>query len=190
MKHLSLVAACAASMALQSGLQAVRAEAAASAVAVGGRLFYEIVVTAPGTRSQGWHGVLYGEDGREMVVPEGETVSTALGSFTNVPCEHMWSTCGLIHEDMIEWMKAHQANVILDSKPWSYVIDVDAEGTKSEGWTGLLTHGGEEVLPLSGRTLTPMGPFVVQGSGTDPWGVNGWYPESWSNVAGGGPSRP
>ena len=61
-----------------------------------GRLFYEIVVTDPGTRSQGWHGVLYDADGNPIEAAPGQTVSLAgqflydVGEFVNVACENPW----------------------------------------------------------------------------------------------------
>ena len=60
------------------------------------RLVYEIVVTEPGTRSQGWHGVLYDPAGNPIVATPGETVTMPIGEFIDVPCSAPWDICGVI----------------------------------------------------------------------------------------------
>ena len=163
-----------------------------SAHARGDRLVYQIEVTAPGSRSQGWHGTLYGRNGDAITIPPGETVTTPIGTFASVACTLPFRPCGMIRTDMIAWMKTHNGNVIMDSKSWAYRLYVTAEGTRSEGWRGELLHGGSAVdAPpgSSGRLLkpirapsesltTPMGPFSWQESHV-PWGRHGWFPVSW-----------
>jgi hypothetical protein len=109
------------------------------------RLVYEIVVTEPGTRSQGWHGVLYDPAGNPIVATPGETVTTPIGEFIDVPCSARWDICGMIRADMVD----QRTNDIIDSKPWLYRIYVDAEGSRSELWTGILLHDGMEIPPNS-----------------------------------------
>jgi hypothetical protein len=144
-----------------------------------GRVFYEMILTAPGTRSQGWHGVLYARDGNPIDVAPGQTVTTPLGEFVNVACIHLWDACGLIRTDMAEWMKSHQANIIMDSKPWLYRMYVSAEGSKSEVWTSRLTHDGAEIFPDMTPMDTPMGPFRTGGPMAFGWAQAGWFPASW-----------
>jgi hypothetical protein len=151
---------------------------AAQAIAPG-RLIYEIVVTAPGSRSQGWHGVLYDTSNNPIEPAVGQTVTTALGEFVNVPCNHLWDACGMIRKDMVEWMTAHQANVIMDSKPWLYRMYVSAEGSKSEVWTSRLLHDGAEIFPDLKPIDTPMGPFRTGAPMTIGWAHAGWFPASW-----------
>lgn len=150
----------------------------ANAVAPG-RLFYEIAVSAPGTRSQGWQGVLYDAGGNPVDAPAGQTITTALGVFIKVPCVHLWDACGMIRTDMAEWMKTHQANIIVDAKPWLYRMYVSAEGSRSEVWRSRLLHDGQEIFPLEDAVETPMGPFRTGGPMASGWAQAGWFPSSW-----------
>ncbi len=150
----------------------------ASAADEPGRLAYAIVVTNPGTRSQGWLGTLYGPDGAAMVVDAGKTVETPAGTFVSVTCRELWVPCGMIEQRMVEWLKADPGNAILDGEDWSYRLYVGAEGSKSEAWTGQIVHAGALVEQGLGKTGTPMGPFVWIDS-PYAWGEHGWFPESW-----------
>jgi hypothetical protein len=142
-----------------------------------GRLAYEIIVTNPGTRSQGWTGTLYGTDGAAMVVDPGKTVETPVGTFVSVACRELWVPCGMIEQRMADWMKTNPGNAILDGEDWSYRLYVGAEGSKSEAWTGQIVHAGTLVDRGSGKTDTPMGPFVWVDS-PYAWGEHGWLPMS------------
>lgn len=145
----------------------------------GARLFYEIVVTAPGTRSQGWHGTLFHRDGSAYALPAMMSVNTNAGVFAGVACAMPWAPCGAIHADQLAWMKTHGGNVVMDRGAWSFRLYAVAECSRSEGWRGELLHNGRPV-PLSGkRVRTPMGPFVRKAS-PHLWGQNGWFPASWS----------
>lgn len=142
------------------------------------RLVYEIVVTDPGTRNQGWHGTLYDENGNAVTVETGQNIDTRIGTFVSVACVHPWSTCGMIHTDMLTWMKTNDANAILDRKPWFYSLFVLAEGTRSEGWQGDLRHGTANVTNESKPVATPMGRFYWKDR-ANLWDRAGWYHESW-----------
>ncbi len=151
----------------------------AAAAEVPGRLAYEIVVTNPGTRSQGWIGTLHDMDGAAMVVDPGKTVETPVGTFVSVACRELWVPCGMIEQRMAEWMKTNTGNAILDGEDWSYRLHVGAEGSKSEAWTGQIVHAGILVDQGPGKTDTPMGPFVWVDS-PYAWGQHGWFPTSWT----------
>lgn len=143
------------------------------------RVFYEITVTAPGTRSQGWRGVLYDRNGVALVRAPGETIATNAGVFVNVSCDQPWKPCGFIEVDMQRWMQANGGgNAILDNKRWVYRLYVVAQCTRSEGWRGLLQHGGRAVARGGGRVDTPMGPFVWK-TGSHMWDSRGWFHEAW-----------
>lgn len=168
-----------------AALGATLMPAAAQAVPPG-RLIYEIVVTAPGTRSQGWQATLYDPAGDPIDAGPGQTVATPLGEFVSVPCNFPWDACGMIRTDMAEWMKTQQANVIMDSGPWIYRMYVDGEGSSSEVWTSTLLHVDAEIPtnpdgnPLTGSEIdTPMGPFRTGSSTAFGWAQAGWFPLSW-----------
>lgn len=145
----------------------------------GERLIYEIVVTHPGTRSQGWNGSLFGLDGKALAVATGERVETPIGGFVAVACRELWVPCGMIHEKTLAWMKDGPGNVILDGEPWRYRLFVSAEGTKSEGWRGEIVHAGAAVEPVDKPAETPMGSFVRIES-PHAWGWHGWLHQSWT----------
>jgi hypothetical protein len=145
------------------------------------RLFYEITVTAPGTRSQGWHGTLFDRDGSALTAKPGDSVATNAGTFVAVACDHLWTPCGHIHEDLLAWMKTNAGNVIMDRKPWVYRLYVRAECSRSEGWRGELIHGGR-IIARGKRARTPMGPFVWH-KGRYLWDQVGWLHVAWPKAA-------
>ncbi len=158
---------------------ALMATLALSQIAQAGeRLFYQIEVTNPGTKSQGWTGTLYDQNGSAMEVPAGQTVSTGAGSFESVNCQLLFIPCGMIHTRMVAWMKTHNGNVLMDSN-WTYRLYVIAEGSRSEGWRGELLNDGQSVQPPPETASTPMGPFQWSDS-AQMWGDHGWFPVSWS----------
>jgi hypothetical protein len=142
------------------------------------KLVYEIVVTAPGTRSQGWKGTVYDLSGKPLEIAVGETVKTRFGEFKSVACTHIWSTCGLIRTEMVQWMKTHNANEIMDAQPWRYQLYVIAPNSKSEGYEGVLVHGPNEIGIEVPTVETPMGLFVSKGR-SHLWDRGGWYHMSW-----------
>ena len=144
------------------------------------RLVYVITVTKPGSKSQGWNGVLYDKQGKPMQVEPGQTVKTPVGTFISVAPTNAWTPCGMIHADMVRWMKTEQGNVIMDSEPWSYHLYVAREGSKSEGWRGEWRHGrGIIPAPESGKPVeTPTGPYVWR-ERANLWDPEGWFHVSW-----------
>lgn len=150
------------------------------------RLVYEIVVTNPGTKSQGWHGIFYGRDGQEVVPVPGKAVDTGLtgvGEFVSVPCIELWVPCGMIHTDTVKWLKEPGGEVLMnDPTPWVYKLYVTAEGTKSEGWWGELYQKNVPVDILDPQlkltVKSPMGPFRLEASGFA-WGLHGWFHAAW-----------
>jgi hypothetical protein len=142
------------------------------------RLFYQITVTNPGTRSQGWKGTLYDRGGQAIEVEPGKSVKTNAGEFVSVACKVLWVPCGLIQSDVANWMKTHAGNVVIDARRCEYRLHVSAEGSKSEGWRGELVWGDEIVAPHFERVLAPMGIFVWSENPAI-WGLHGWFHEAW-----------
>ncbi len=147
------------------------------------RLVYKITVTAPGKRSQGWHGTLCDKNGKPVQVEPGKTVKTNVGEFVSVAETTPETPYGMIHADMVRWMKTENGNVIMDSEPWEYRLYVVREGSKSEGWRGELRHSRGIIEGPSGDepVKTPMGPYAwVQSEHL--WGLHGWIHVSWSHA--------
>lgn len=142
------------------------------------RLFYEITVTAPGTRSQGWRGVLYDPTGTPLSRPAGSTVETNAGPFVSVACDLPWVPCGFIHADQLRWMQTNGGNFILGRDAWTYRLTVTAPCTRSEGWRGELVRNGHVLRPAKRRISTPMGPFRHKTS-AHLWGQSGWFHTAW-----------
>lgn len=154
------------------------------------RLVYEITVTAPGTRSQGWHGTLYDKSGKPVQVEPGKTMTTNVGEFVSVAETTSETPYGMIHTDMVRWMTAENGNVIMDREPWEYRLYVAHEGSKSEGWRGELRHSRGIIAGPSGDepAKTPMGPYAwVQSEHL--WGLHGWIHVSWSRAKAAAPHK-
>lgn len=147
------------------------------------RLAYQITVIEPGKRSQNWQGVLYDASGKPMQVEPGKTVTTRFGEFLSVAPASPWTPFGMIHVDMVKWMKTHSGNVIMDDEPWAYRVIVEREGSRSEGWRGELLHGHSVIAaPTDDKPLaTPMGPYRWI-KRQQLWGPLGWFHVSWSNI--------
>lgn len=148
-----------------------------------GRLFYEMVVTNAGTRSQGWHGILYDADGRSVAANPGVPVETSIGVFEAHACLQPWTPCGFIRAGSLPQSPPPSA-VLNDPVGWGFRLFVSAEGTRSEGWRGELRHGTEVVPAIAGSAPvnTQMGRFVSLGSGDHLWGWHGWSPEAWQTA--------
>lgn len=144
-----------------------------------GRLAYEIVVTNPGTRSQGWRGTLFAADGSPLQIEPGGRLETPAGAFVSVACRELWVPCGMIEQRTVAWLKSTPGNAVMDGQAWSYRLYVSAEGTKSEGWTGELLHADLVIEQGSADMDTPMGPYVWLDS-PHPWGQHGWFHRSWT----------
>ena len=148
-----------------------------------GRLFYKIVETAPGSHSQGWHGILYNRGGKVRAIKPGEVVDTSpstgtllSGRFVGVACSsQLWKPCGAIPEVMLKSGTA--PNEILPEK-WSYKMYVSAEETKNVGTHGELWRNNKIVKPQSknAEVQTAMGVFFwIDNLGQ--FDSHGWYPK-------------
>jgi hypothetical protein len=131
------------------------------------RLSYDIVVTAPGTKNQGWHGTLYDENGTPIAVETGQTVMTEIGELQSVARESPWKPHGMI---------STAQEIVNEIMPdaWSYKFYKTGVGTRCPSWRGELKRGDAVLKPQGGEpTMTPMGPFV--------WieKPHGWVHKSW-----------
>jgi hypothetical protein len=153
-------------------------------------LVYDIIVTQPGTRSQGWHGLLYGDDTAldaqsetALAVPAGWRVITPLGTFVSVACLHAWSACGMIREDMAAWLATGPTFNTLGGEAWVFRVIRVIGPDGAEQWQGQLLRDGAAVLPTESPVATPMGPFIVGGQPVTGAVWSGWAPESWTAIA-------
>lgn len=146
-----------------------------------GRLIYQLVVTQPGTRSQGWLGTLYDETGAAIVAAPGARVETPAGNFENLPCTYLWSQCGFIRVGMLPVTAPSSPSALMENQAWVYRLYIHGEGSRSEGRTGVLEQGGNPVYPGGMRRVeTPLGVFVAIDNGGQLWGDAGWFPETWN----------
>lgn len=163
-----------------SGL-AVLAPRPAPAQAVDGRLIYQLEVTQPGTRSQGWLGTLYDEGGAAIAVAPGGLVETLVGNFENLPCTYLWSQCGFIRVGMLPVAPMSGFATLTEDQAWVYRLYLHGEGSRSEGLTGVLLQGGAQYFPNGARRVeTPLGVFLAVDNGGQLWGEAGWFPETWN----------
>lgn len=114
------------------------------------RVLYQIDVSAPGTRSQGWRGVLYGEDGAPIALAPGARIETTAGAFVGVACPYAWSTCGAVETRMHAWMQSHDHNINMRER-WTYRLQARGDALYGE----LLRDG--VALTSGDEVLTPMG---------------------------------
>ncbi len=133
------------------------------------RLVYQIVLTLPGSRSQGWHGVLYGRNGGPRVIPPGKRVETDIGTLVSVPPKTgwMWRPYGMVPA-------APGMRNDIAKAPWSYRLYQTGIGTACPAWRGELIRDGKPVpRPKPGASLrTPWGPFVWRKG-------RGWAHQAW-----------
>lgn len=141
------------------------------------RLLYEMELTAPGTRSQGWRGVLYGRNGFPVQLQHGQRADTPAGRFVGVRCEHPWSACGAIHEDMLAWMRTHEHNIQMGRERWSYRLT--ARGFYGDRLEGVLLRDGRSVAEAR-EARTPFGPFRwIDGRRGLTADRHGWFHRAW-----------
>jgi len=133
-----------------------------------GRLYYEMVVTNAGTRSQGWNGTLYDANGAAIDIAPGEAVETEIGTFVMHACTTPWTPCGLIR-DGAHSDTTMSVEVLTDSVPWTFSLFVVAEGSRSQGWRGELRHGDDSVAATGTAVDTAMGRFIPVGEGENLW---------------------
>jgi len=159
------------------------ATSVAPVVEVPTHLAYQLVVTQPGTKSQGWRGTLFDEAGVAMEVAPGERVATPLGSFVSIECVRLWDACGMIREDMAAWMQTGPAYNAMDGAAWVYSVWRDTALDGAVSWRGELARDGAAVAPESAPAETPMGPFVIAAGPVGGLAWTGWVHESWTAAA-------
>ncbi len=137
------------------------------------RLAYEIIETAPGSRSQGWHGVLYDQSGTAIEVEVGKTIMSDIGELTSVAQAEKWVPYGMIPTEMIRWMGSGGKGNVIMREAWSYRLYAIGEDTRCPSWRGELLRNGAIVAPSADGqpVLTAMGPFAN--------GPHGWVHTSW-----------
>ncbi len=147
------------------------------------RLFYEIVETSPGSKAQGWHGILYGKDGKPKEIspgpiafPKEKTGGFPFGKFVGVSAKPgmSWEPYGAIPEVLITQNSVE--NRVMRER-WSYKIIIMLEGSRSVGTRGELQCEGKDVKPDKKKpTVTiPMGKFAWE-ENSEISGPHGWYP--------------
>lgn len=143
----------------------------------GTRLLYEIHVTSPGTRSQGWRGTLFESNGAPIALAPGQRIDTPAGRFIGVRCELLWRPCGAIHEDMLAWMQGRDHNIQMGRDAWIY--RVYAHGFYGDRLSGELLRNGRPID--DGREVqTPMGPYRwIDDRTVITAGRRGWFHVSW-----------
>lgn len=170
-----------AGLAIFVGALATVAPGLALAQQVDGRMIYQLEVTQPGTRSQGWLGTLYDENGAAIAADPGAIVETAAGPFENLPCTYLWSQCGFIRVGMLPVAAPSSLAALTEDQAWVYRLYIHGEGSRSEGRTGVLEQGGTVVFPGGMRRVeTPLGVFIAVDNGGQLWGDAGWFPETWN----------
>lgn len=142
-----------------------------------GQVFYEMVVTAPGSRSQGVRGQLFDANGQPQPhVLTLEPVQTPIGAFDRIGCAHLWSVCGDLRRADGFFPGGPTNDPTVDGPT---LFRVSRAGTPPGlRFRGELLSNGRAV-PLAERIETPMGPFVAfegQFMGQD-W--SGWIPADW-----------
>jgi hypothetical protein len=146
------------------------------------RLYFATIETAAGSKSQGWHGILYAEDGVPVILAPGEDVETfettgglPFKRFVGVAAKEAWYPYGAIPDVLIQG--GNVANNVMDGW-WHYQIWVEAEGTRSAATSGVLILDGKVVRPDTPNTTikTAMGDFAWVENDTA-YGAHGWYPK-------------
>ncbi len=119
------------------------------------QLAYEITVTAPGSKSQGWHGTLYDKNGQPMKVKSGEKWSTDIGILVSVKYKQKHIPYGMISENQLKRIE----NILMDES-WSYKLYRTHTDSKCPSWRGELQRRNVVIKPDTGEQVqTPMGPF-------------------------------
>lgn len=147
--------------------------------------FYDVKVTAPGSRSQGVQGVLYDLDGVQLYadhfpLDDGvgpDPVQTPIGRFVWVRCTHPWSVCGYQRVGSGAQVSG------LTNQPMAIgmtELRITREKT-TIGWVyrGALFDKGRPINPAATRIDSPIGllrRFEGQFVGHS-W--SGWIPATW-----------
>jgi hypothetical protein len=137
------------------------------------RLVYEISMSYPGDRIQGWGGTLFRQDGTTLPVGSGMPMLTSFGRFVPMgPCPRPFRPCGFVEERM----SAAPSNKLMGPTPWLYSLHVRAECFREEKVRGELNRGGQKWVGVAGDMIeTPMGPFEWRAT----YSEEGWFPKLW-----------
>lgn len=134
------------------------------------QLTYEVVVTNPGTKSQGWHGILYDDNGQVVQVEAGKTVNTDIGELVGVaPVDGQpWKPYGAVPA-------TPGMENINQPDAWAYKLYKTGLGSRCPSWRGDLLRGAIVVKPHAGgeEVKTSLGPFIWLGTS------HGWAHKSW-----------
>lgn len=151
-------------------------------------LFYEMQVTAPGTRSQGIRGRLFDADGQSVVTNAsgdivreeslpagtgGASLMLGAGIFLHRARQHAWDISGMIPETMLA--APHLNDPSLHSAT-RFRLLVRGMCASHESWRGeLLDSHGTPIGPSTSSMDTPMGRFTFRSGPQEA----GWFPETW-----------
>lgn len=138
---------------------------------------YEMVVTAPGSRSQGVRGQLFDDKGQPQ--PDRSALQpfqTPIGALERVGCTHLWSVCGDLRQTD-GFAPDGPANDPTIAGPTLFRVS-RIETAQAPTYRGEL-FAGTRPVPLADRVETPMGPFVrLEGKfAGQVW--TGWIPQYW-----------
>lgn len=140
--------------------------------------FYEMVVTAPGSRSQGVRGTLYDAAGQPLPdVPTLEPVQTAIGPFDQIGCQYLWSVCGYLRRAE-GFVPGGPDNDPTATGPTLFRVSRTGPAA-APVYRGELFDGAAAVGRGSGRIVTPMGIFVWRDGPFMGQGWSGWIPLDW-----------
>ena len=128
--------------------------------------FYEVKVTAPGSRSQGVLGVLYDLDGVRLNADRSPLVDgvgpgpmqTPIGRFVWVRCTHLWSVCGYQRVE-----PGTHATALTNQPMASGMTELRITREKTNtGWVfrGALFNNGNPVSTTATRIDSPIGLLI------------------------------
>jgi hypothetical protein len=147
--------------------------------------FYEVKVSAPGSRSQGVQGVLYDLDGVRLNADRSPLddgvgpgpVQTPIGRFVWVRCTYLWSVCGYQRVE-----PGTHATAFTNQPMASGMTELRITREKTNtGWVfrGALFNNGNPVSTTATRIDSPIG-LLIRFEGQfigHAW--DGWIPVAW-----------
>lgn len=134
------------------------------------RLLYEMIVTTPGSKMQGWYGVLYDDAGRVIQLKPGEQSGTPAMTLVGVAKSdgEYWKPYGAIPVGGVP------ENIIL-SAAWNYKLVLTNLQSKCPSWRGELRRDGVLFQPTNGSSVTTsFGQFAWSASD------HGWVQPQWN----------
>jgi hypothetical protein len=131
------------------------------------QLIYRIVVEGAGSKSQSWHGTIYGENGQAVKVPAGKTVMTDIGELVSTAATAPWKPRGMVPAT------PGMENIILPDA-WTYELYGKDLGSRCPAWRGGLLRNRTVVKPDTTKQVqTSMGTFIWLSDS------HGWVHKSW-----------